>query len=44
MKKECALAAYALLIEKAKTAGNRKEFAELRRDYREILAAECISG
>jgi hypothetical protein len=43
-EKECALAAYAFLMEKAKRAGNRKELAGLRREYREILAAECISG
>ncbi len=35
--KECALAAYAILMERAKDAGNRPLLRELRREYREIL-------
>jgi len=37
-EKECALAALALLIERARKSGNRKETRECRKMYREILA------
>jgi hypothetical protein len=40
-EKECALAALAFRIERAKVKGDKAELKEMRNWYREILTTKC---